>query len=73
MVTVMETSGGAESLTLTVHSDDDDCLSSHSSNFDGASDLMTAAMGDDVTAQLAAAGWIKQASLGEFSLCLFSF
>uniref|UniRef100_T1I8E3 Nuclear respiratory factor 1 NLS/DNA-binding dimerisation domain-containing protein n=1 Tax=Rhodnius prolixus TaxID=13249 RepID=T1I8E3_RHOPR len=60
----METSGGAESLTLTVHSDDDDCLSSHSSNFDGASDLMTAAMGDDVTAQLAAAGWIKQASLG---------
>ncbi|XP_073984586.1 DNA-binding protein Ewg isoform X1 [Rhodnius prolixus] len=64
MVTVMETSGGAESLTLTVHSDDDDCLSSHSSNFDGASDLMTAAMGDDVTAQLAAAGWIKQASLG---------
>ncbi|KAK9504023.1 hypothetical protein O3M35_010466 [Rhynocoris fuscipes] len=64
MVTVMETSGGAESLTLTVHSDDDDCLSSHSSNFDGSSDLMAAAMGDDVTAQLAAAGWIKQASLG---------
>ncbi|XP_014247206.1 DNA-binding protein Ewg [Cimex lectularius] len=60
MVTLMET-GGTETLTLTVHSDDDDgCMSSHSSEYDNSGDLMAAAMGDEVTAQLAAAGWPKQ-------------
>nr|BAN21110.1 DNA-binding protein Ewg, putative [Riptortus pedestris] len=60
MVTLMDSSG-TETLTLTVHSDDDDgCMSSHSSDYGNSSDLMAAAMGDEVTAQLAAAGWTKQ-------------
>ncbi|KAL1110493.1 hypothetical protein AAG570_008021 [Ranatra chinensis] len=64
MVTLMD-SAGSESLTLTVHSDDDDgCMSSHSSEYVNSADLMAAAMGDEVTAQLAAAGWPIQHSLG---------
>ncbi|KAF6215815.1 hypothetical protein GE061_000150 [Apolygus lucorum] len=62
MVTLMD-AGGNETLTLTVHSDDDDgCMSSHSSDYDNASDLMAAAMGDEVTAQLAAAGPVGMAA-----------
>uniref|UniRef100_A0A1B6FHF5 Nuclear respiratory factor 1 NLS/DNA-binding dimerisation domain-containing protein n=1 Tax=Cuerna arida TaxID=1464854 RepID=A0A1B6FHF5_9HEMI len=55
-----------ESLTLAVHSDDDDdgCMSGQSSTFGDSTDFMTAAMGDEVTAQLAAAGWQKQHSHG---------
>jgi nuclear respiratory factor 1 len=57
-----------------VHSDDDDgCMSSHSSEYDNSADLMAAAMGDEVTAQLAAAGWPKQHSLGDFTLFVFIF
>lgn len=61
-----------ESLTLTVHSDDDDdgCMSGQSSTFGDGSDFMTAAMGDEVTAQLAAAGWQKQHSHGDSLLLL---
>ncbi|XP_075216721.1 DNA-binding protein Ewg isoform X2 [Lycorma delicatula] len=48
-------------LTLSVQSEDEDgCMSSQSSEFGGTADLMAAAMGDEVTAQLAAAGWQKQ-------------
>lgn len=36
--------------------DDDNCPSSPGSTYEDAGDLMTAAMGDEVTAQLAAAG-----------------
>lgn len=36
--------------------DDDNCPSSPGSAFEEGTDLMTAAMGDEVTAQLAAAG-----------------
>lgn len=36
--------------------DDDNCPSSPGSTFEEGADLMTAAMGDEVTAQLAAAG-----------------
>lgn len=60
-------SSTTETLSLTVQSDDDDddgCMSSHSSDYGNSSDLMTAAMGDEVTAQLAAAGWPKQHFLG---------
>lgn len=50
-----------EPLTLAVQSDDDDgCMSTQSSEFGDGADLMAAAMGDEVTAQLAAAGWQKQ-------------
>ena len=63
MVTLMDPSTNE---TLTVHSDDDDgCMSSRSSDYSNSTDLMTAAMGDDVTAQLAAAGWPKQHFLGD--------
>ncbi|RZF38893.1 hypothetical protein LSTR_LSTR012165 [Laodelphax striatellus] len=59
---MMDTSA-PDPLTLSVNSDDDDgCLSedSHSSDYGNTADLMAAAMGDEVTAQLAAAGWQKQ-------------
>lgn len=56
MVTLMEASTG-EPLTLSTQNDDDDgCMSSHSYEYENAADLMAAAMGDEVTAQLAAAG-----------------
>lgn len=60
MVTMMDTTA-PEPLTLAVQSDDDDgCMSTQSSEFGDGADLMAAAMGDEVTAQLAAAGWQKQ-------------
>uniref|UniRef100_A0A1B6CEZ7 Nuclear respiratory factor 1 NLS/DNA-binding dimerisation domain-containing protein n=2 Tax=Clastoptera arizonana TaxID=38151 RepID=A0A1B6CEZ7_9HEMI len=60
MVTMMDTTA-PEPLTLSVQSDDDDgCMSTQSSEFGDGADLMAAAMGDEVTAQLAAAGWQKQ-------------
>ncbi|CAH1393780.1 unnamed protein product [Nezara viridula] len=63
MVTLMDSST-TETLSLAVHSDDDDdgCMSSHSSDYGNSTDLMTAAMGDDVTAQLAAAGPVGMAA-----------
>lgn len=70
MVTLMDSSA-QETLTLTVHSDDEDgCMSSHSSDYGNSSDLMAAAMGDEVTAQLAAAGWPIEV-YGECALFLF--
>lgn len=39
--------------------DDDNCPSSPGSTYEEGSDLMAAAMGDEVTAQLAAAGIVK--------------
>lgn len=56
------------SLTVIPQSDDDDdggvssdCSNQSNDGYSGTSaDLMAAAMGDDVTAQLAAAGWQKQ-------------
>ncbi|CAH0391927.1 unnamed protein product [Bemisia tabaci] len=67
MVTLMETGSGENGLSLSVvnqSDDDDDCMSTggsaHSSDFNGSTtDIMVAAMNDDVTAQLAAAGWQK--------------
>lgn len=68
MVTMMDTTA-PEPLTLAVQSDDDDgCMSTQSSEFGDGADLMAAAMGDEVTAQLAAAGWQKQQINGDF-LC----
>lgn len=64
----MNTSNGSQSdqITMVVGSpsgmsggsddDDDNCPSSPGSTYDESGDLMSAAMGDDVTAQLAAAG-----------------
>lgn len=69
---MMDTSA-PESLSLAVHSEDDDddgCMSGQSSTYGDSTDFMTAAMGDEVTAQLAAAGWQKQHSHGDF-LCFF--
>ncbi|XP_023705805.1 DNA-binding protein P3A2 isoform X6 [Cryptotermes secundus] len=68
MVTIMNTSGGdslaiavgtsSSSINHMVSDDDDGCPSSPgSAQFDDGGDLMAAAMGDEVTAQLAAAGW----------------
>lgn len=72
---MMDTSA-PESLSLAVvNSDDDDddgCMSGQSSTYGDSTDFMTAAMGDEVTAQLAAAGWQKQHSHGDF-LLLFVF
>ncbi|XP_023705801.1 DNA-binding protein P3A2 isoform X3 [Cryptotermes secundus] len=67
MVTIMNTSGGdslaiavgtsSSSINHMVSDDDDGCPSSPgSAQFDDGGDLMAAAMGDEVTAQLAAAG-----------------
>lgn len=39
--------------------DDDNCPSSPGSGYEEGTDLMAAAMGDEVTAQLAAAGILK--------------
>ncbi|XP_054279315.1 DNA-binding protein Ewg-like isoform X3 [Macrosteles quadrilineatus] len=66
---MMDTSA-PESLSLTVQSDDDDdgCMSGTSSTYGDSSDFMTAAMNDDVTAQLAAAGWHKQHSHGPIGM-----
>lgn len=70
------------SLTVIPQSDDDDdgglssdCSNQSHDNFSGNSaDLMAAAMGDDVTAQLAAAGWQKTHLHGLCSLfCFFNF
>lgn len=68
MVTIMNTSSGdslaiavgtsSSSMNHMVSDDDDGCPSSPgSAQFDEGGDLMAAAMGDEVTAQLAAAGW----------------
>lgn len=68
MVTIMNTSSGdslaiavgtsSSSINHMVSDDDDGCPSSPgSAQFDEGGDLMAAAMGDEVTAQLAAAGW----------------
>ncbi|PSN43063.1 hypothetical protein C0J52_11457 [Blattella germanica] len=70
MVTIMNTSTGdslaiavgtsSSSINHIVSSDDDGCPSTPgSAQFDEGGDLMAAAMGDEVTAQLAAAGWQK--------------
>ncbi|XP_063242795.1 DNA-binding protein Ewg-like isoform X2 [Bacillus rossius redtenbacheri] len=63
MVTIMNASGAGEPLAIAVGSsnmvsdDEDGCMSSPGSpQFDDSGDLMAAAMGDEVTAQLAAAG-----------------
>ncbi|XP_069700300.1 DNA-binding protein Ewg isoform X3 [Periplaneta americana] len=67
MVTIMNTSTGdslaiavgtsSSSINHMVSSDDDGCPSTPgSAHFDAGGDLMAAAMGDEVTAQLAAAG-----------------
>lgn len=70
------------SLTVIPQSDDDDdgglssdCSNQSHDNYSGTSaDLMAAAMGDDITAQLAAAGWQKSHLHGLCSLfCLFIF
>ncbi|XP_069700307.1 DNA-binding protein Ewg isoform X9 [Periplaneta americana] len=71
MVTIMNTSTGdslaiavgtsSSSINHMVSSDDDGCPSTPgSAHFDAGGDLMAAAMGDEVTAQLAAAGWQKE-------------
>ncbi|KDR22791.1 DNA-binding protein P3A2 [Zootermopsis nevadensis] len=71
MVTIMNTSSGealaiavgtsSTSMNHMVSDDDDGCPSSPgSAQFDDGGDLMAAAMGDEVTAQLAAAGWQKE-------------
>lgn len=67
------------SLTVIPQSDDDDdggissdCSNGSNDGYSGNSaDLMAAAMGDDVTAQLAAAGWQKQHLHGLCSLFCF--
>lgn len=67
------------SLTVIPQSDDDDdggvssdCSNQSNDGYSGTSaDLMAAAMGDDVTAQLAAAGWQKQHLHGLCSLFCF--
>lgn len=77
MVTLMETGSGENGLSLSVvnqSDDDDDCMSTggsaHSSDFNGSTtDIMVAAMNDDVTAQLAAAGWQKANFNGWCSQC----
>lgn len=65
-----------EPLTLAVQSDendddgDDGCMSSQSSEYGDDGDMMSSGMADDVTAQLAAAGWQKPLFHGDF-LCFF--
>lgn len=69
MVLIMNNSnnqGNTEQIAMVVGSpgdmsgatdeDDDNCPSSPGSGYEESSDLMAAAMGDEVTAQLAAAG-----------------
>lgn len=56
---------------LTHSEEEDQCPSTpNSPGYDGG-DLMTAAMGDEVTAQLAAAGWQKDH--GDWNFALFFF
>lgn len=52
-VDMMEDDGG---LTGESENDDDGCPSSPGSTYDDSTDLITVAMSDEVTAQLAAAG-----------------
>lgn len=52
--------------------DDDNCPSSPGSGFEEGADLMTAAMGDEVTAQLAAAGMFCLCALVFFFFWIFS-
>lgn len=69
------------SLTVIPQSDEDDeggisseCSTQSHDNYSGNSaDLMAAAMGDDVTAQLAAAGWQKPHLHGLCSLFCFLY
>lgn len=69
------------SLTVIPQSDEDDdcgmsseCSTQSNDRYSGNSaDLMAAAMGDDVTAQLAAAGWQKPHLHGLCSLFCFYF
>ncbi|XP_026463233.1 DNA-binding protein P3A2 isoform X2 [Ctenocephalides felis] len=51
---MMEDGGGLSGCS---DDEDDGCPSSPGSTYDDGADLMTVAMGDEVTAQLAAAGW----------------
>lgn len=74
MVTIIKTVGSEcmdiieEGGGLSGCSDDDDdgCPSSPGSTYDDGADLMTVAMGDEVTAQLAAAGWHNRCN-GDFT------
>lgn len=61
----------AETGTMDRISDDDDDEPSSGSETYEEGDLLSAAMGDDVTAQLAAAGWQKNID-GDFSFFAFS-
>lgn len=68
MVTIMS----ADMNAMMDSDDDDGCPSSPNSpgsiHYDESGDLMSVAMGDDVTAQLAAAGWHKY---GDVCFCFF--
>lgn len=55
-----------------ISDDDDDDPSSESETYEEG-DLLTAAMDDDVTAQLAAAGWQYKNINGDFHFFAFSF
>lgn len=55
-----------------ISDDDDDDPSSESETYEEG-DLLTAAMDDDVTAQLAAAGWQYKHINGDFHFFAFSF
>lgn len=48
--------GSPTDMSVPTDEDDDNCPSSPGSGYEMSSDLMAAAMGDEVTAQLAAAG-----------------
>ncbi|KAG8329987.1 hypothetical protein J6590_073992 [Homalodisca vitripennis] len=61
-VKMMDTTA-PEPLTLSDDNDDDGddgCMSSQSSDYGDDGDMMTSGMPDEVTAQLAAAGWLNQ-------------
>lgn len=62
----------AESGTMDRISDDDDDEPSSGSETYEEGDLLTAAMDDDVTAQLAAAGWQIKHANGDFHFFAFS-
>lgn len=65
----------AETSTLRRLSDDDDDEPSSGSDAYEDGDLLSAAMDDDVTAQLAAAGWQFKNINGDFPFffCFFTF
>lgn len=63
----------AETSTMDRLSDDDDDEPSSGSETYEEGDLLTAAMDDDVTAQLAAAGWQYKHINGDFHFFAFSF